>query len=192
MNSLRYSYKNGKIRNTKLIIIVAASATAVVLLLLAFFAGYALRGALMVSSSDWVINMISKYYYQDIDTSDSEDIAADALVDKYLDIYSEYYTAEEYEALLKSNGGTSSGLGISYAYIPGSGITIVGSTGNSPAFKAGIRPGDVITKVNGKSVASAEDLSRIIKDEGVKRGAVMLQIMRRGDVFFRPVPLPQK
>ena len=144
MNSLRYSYKNGKIRNTKLIIIVAASATAVVLLLLAFFAGYALRGALMVSSSDWVINMISKYYYQDIDTSDSEDIAADALVDKYLDIYSEYYTAEEYEALLKSNGGTSSGLGISYAYIPGSGITIVGSTGNSPAFKAGIRPGDVI------------------------------------------------
>lgn len=144
MNSLKYSYKNGKIRNTKLIIIVAATATAVVLLLLAFFAGYALRGALSMSSSDWVINMISKYYYQDIDTSDYEGVAADALVDKYLDAYSEYYTAEEYAALVESNSGSTSGLGVSYSYIPGKGLTVVGVTGNSPAFKAGLRSGDVI------------------------------------------------
>ena len=67
------------------------------------------------------------------------------------------------------------------------GLLVVDVDGGKPAGEADIRPGDVITKVNGKSVASAEDLSRIIKDEGVKRGAVMLQIMRRGDVFFRPV-----
>ena len=72
------------------------------------------------------------------------------------------------------------------------GLLVVDVDGGKPAGEADIRPGDVITKVNGKAVASAEDLSRIIKDEGVKRGAVMLQIMRRGDVFFRPVPLPQK
>ena len=69
------------------------------------------------------------------------------------------------------------------------GLLIVDVDQNKPAAEADLRPGDVILKANLKPVSSAQDLSRIVNDEGVKRGAVMLQISRRGDVYFRTVTL---
>jgi serine protease Do len=69
------------------------------------------------------------------------------------------------------------------------GIMVVDIDPDKPAARVDIRSGDVILKVNLKSVNSAEDLSRIVMDEGVKRGAVLLQVARRNDVFFRTVPL---
>ena len=47
----------------------------------------------------------------------------------------------------------------------------------------------MILKANLKPVRNAADLSKIVNDEGVARGAVMLQISRRGDVYFRTVSL---
>ena len=72
------------------------------------------------------------------------------------------------------------------------GLLVVDVDAGKPAGDVDIRPGDVITKVNGKPVSSPEELSAIVKGEGVKRGAVMLQLLRRGDLLFRAVPLPQK
>ena len=60
---------------------------------------------------------------------------------------------------------------------------------DKPAAEADLRPGDVILKANLKPVRSAADLSKIVNDEGAKRGAIMLQISRRGEVYFRTVPL---
>ena len=69
------------------------------------------------------------------------------------------------------------------------GLMIVDVDPDKPAAEADLRPGDVILKANLKPVNSGEALSKIVKEEGVKRGAVMLQIERRGDVYFRTVPL---
>ncbi|MDR1777782.1 MAG: DegQ family serine endoprotease [Desulfovibrio sp.] len=69
------------------------------------------------------------------------------------------------------------------------GLMVVDVAPDKPAAQVDIRPGDVILKANLKSVNSVEELSRIVKEEGVKRGAVMLQLARRDDVFFRTVPL---
>ncbi|WP_298033785.1 DegQ family serine endoprotease [uncultured Desulfovibrio sp.] len=69
------------------------------------------------------------------------------------------------------------------------GLMIVDVDPDKPAAEADLRLGDVILKANLKPVNSGEALSRIVKEEGVKRGAVMLQIERRGDVYFRTIPL---
>lgn len=69
------------------------------------------------------------------------------------------------------------------------GLVIVDVNPDKPAAEADLRPGDVILKANLKPVGSAADLSKIVNDEGVKRGAVMLQISRRGEVYFRTVTL---
>lgn len=69
------------------------------------------------------------------------------------------------------------------------GLFIVSVDPDKAAAEADLRPGDIILKANLVPVNSAAELSKIVKDVGVKRGAVMLQIQRRGDVFFRPVPL---
>ncbi|WP_291441219.1 DegQ family serine endoprotease [Desulfovibrio sp.] len=69
------------------------------------------------------------------------------------------------------------------------GLLIVDVTPNKPASEADLRPGDVILKANLKPVNTSEALSKIVNEEGVKRGAIMLQISRRGDVYFRTIPL---
>ena len=69
------------------------------------------------------------------------------------------------------------------------GLLIVDVDPDKPAAEADLRPGDVILKANLKPVNSGEALSKIVKEVGVKRGAIMLQIERRGDVYFRTIPL---
>ena len=69
------------------------------------------------------------------------------------------------------------------------GLLIVEVSPNKPAAEADLRPGDVILKANLKPVNTSEGLSKIVNEEGAKRGAIMLQISRRGDVYFRTIPL---
>ncbi len=136
------------------IIIASSVVGGLAVLVLAFFGGFWTRGAFGATSYDWALNIINTYYYTEVDTSNAQEVAIDALVEEYLDIYSEYYTAEEYAALLQSNAGKASGIGISYAFIEGEGAYIVYAVGNSPAYNAGVRSGDVIVsgKTDGESV----------------------------------------
>lgn len=57
-----------------------------------------------------------------------------------------------------------------------------------PAAEAGLREGDVIVAANLTRVSTVAELGKIVQDAKA-RGAVMLQINRRGESFFRSVPL---
>ena len=69
------------------------------------------------------------------------------------------------------------------------GLLIVSVDPDKAAAEADLQPGDIILKANQVPVNSPAELSKIVKEVGVKRGAVMLQIQRRGDTYFRAVPL---
>ncbi len=69
------------------------------------------------------------------------------------------------------------------------GLVILSIDNDKPAAESQLRVGDVITKANMKPVKTVAELARIVKEEGVKRGAVVLQINRRGDVFFCTVEI---
>ncbi len=71
----------------------------------------------------------------------------------------------------------------------GEGLMIVSVDPDKGAGEADLRAGDVILKVNQIPVSKTDDLSKIVKEFGEKRGAVMLQILRKGDVYFRAVPI---
>ena len=131
-------------KTKKVLLAVACSVLAAAVLVLVFFAGYWVRGAFGATSYDWALQIIREHYYTDVDTDDADETAIDALVSKYLDIYSEYYTAEEYAAQQSVNAGSRSGIGISCSYIPCLGLTVYSCLGNSPAFRAGLRSGDVL------------------------------------------------
>lgn len=72
------------------------------------------------------------------------------------------------------------------------GLLVVRVKGDGPAAEAGIRTGDVILSANLKPVTSADELVSIVRKEGKERGAVMLQVNRRGETFFITVTLDNK
>lgn len=58
------------------------------------------------------------------------------------------------------------------------GVLVVEVLDGTPAEKAGLRAGDVISAVEGESVADADDLVRALRDEN---GRVSLSVVRRGE-----------
>ncbi len=77
--------------------------------------------------------------------------------------------------------------------LPGSsGLFVAGVAEGGLAEGAGIQPGDVILAVNRKTVNSEEELSSLVNEAAKNRGALLLQVVRRGQVFFRPIDLTEK
>ncbi|ABB38810.1 protease Do [Oleidesulfovibrio alaskensis G20] len=69
------------------------------------------------------------------------------------------------------------------------GLLVVGIQQNSPAAMADLRPGDVILMANLKPVNTVGQLQKIVEGDAAKRGAIMFQIYRRGETFFRTLSL---
>lgn len=69
------------------------------------------------------------------------------------------------------------------------GLIVVEVDNGKPAAEADIRSGDVILQANFTPVNDVATLSKIIKEVGAARGAVMLQVNRRGDTFLRAIPI---
>ena len=66
--------------------------------------------------------------------------------------------------------------------IPGGGITVVNILVKSPAYEAGVRPGDLITQLNGAPISSAQELvSRVAQ---LKPGTIVSLGGRHGEQPF--------
>ncbi len=120
----------------------------------------------------------------DITEEEMEEGLYSGLMESLDDIYSEYYTAEEYQALMESNEGIYYGIG---AYVSLDKTTempyIVSTIAGSPAEDSEIRPGDIIYEVDGVSTAglSLTDVTGMIKgEEGTE---VTLTLIRNGEEF---------
>lgn len=148
-------------RNNKILVMkrnptlkkVIAVIVALCLLVAAFFCGYGVKSCNTNYSLEWAVNTIYENYYTDeeLTKADIYDAYMHGEINDVLDQYSAYYTEEEYAQLVSSNGGSKSGVGISYSYVEegkcsfGSGILIHYAVGNSPAKKAGIEAGTFLS-----------------------------------------------
>ncbi|MCC8194614.1 MAG: PDZ domain-containing protein, partial [Deltaproteobacteria bacterium] len=72
------------------------------------------------------------------------------------------------------------------------GVVVIKVDNGKNAAEAGIRVGDVIIAANGEPVADVDALTKIINDQGKKRGAVMLYLIRQGQKFFKTIEVPNK
>lgn len=79
------------------------------------------------------------------------------------------------ESFKKKNASDKDSIGIDFH----GGVYIDSMFRNSPAHKAGLRPGDIILKVNGKKVSKSTELQQAIKDSKV--GETISVTIRRGD-----------
>lgn len=95
------------------------------------------------------------------------------------DPYTVYYTKKEMEEIMQETNGNYVGIGIYMTQnLEKDTITIVKPIENSPAEKAGILPGDIITKVDGETYLGSqlEEASNKIKGESGTK--VTIEILR--------------
>lgn len=105
---------------------------------------------------------IDKYYLEAVDKNAFADGIYKGLLASLKDPYSTYYTAKEYSALKEASTGKYVGIGATVSQDKDSGIiSIVKPFVDSPAYQAGILPGDILYKVDGKEV-TGEDLSEVV------------------------------
>lgn len=131
---------------------------------------------------DVLARYIDNYYLDDINTEQLIDGIYQGFMAGLGDPYSGYYTKEDYKSLQETTSGIYCGIGatVSQSYETGI-ITIVKPFEGGPANKAGILPGEVLYKVDGKEV-TGEDLQEVVTEmKGEKGTKVTLEVVRDGE-----------
>jgi carboxyl-terminal processing protease len=95
-----------------------------------------------------------------------------------LDPHSSYLDKEEYIDMLENLDGGFSGLGISISQENGL-IKVIAPIEDTPAYRAGVLPGDIITQIDGKSVQGMPLDKAVRKMKGKAGTQVTLTIFRK-------------
>lgn len=100
------------------------------------------------------------------------------LADSTGDPYTEYFTAKEAKEFQGQVNGTFTGIGAELGEDEDGNIIIVSPISGNPAEKAGLRPKDIITTINGETTAGFSIDDAVKKIRGEKGTKVTLQIIR--------------
>ena len=134
-----------------------------------------------------VYNNIMDSYYEDIDEQDLVDAAIDGMLNSLDDPYSTYMDEENAETFNETVDGSYDGIGITITQNENKDILIVSVAEDSPAEKADIQSGDILLKINKKSLSglSLDKVTEIIK--GTKDKTFNLTIKRGAEELTKKV-----
>lgn len=131
---------------------------------------------------DTMQGLIDEYYIDKVEGDTLADGLYQGLMFSLGDPYAAYYTKEDFASLMEATDGVYYGIGATVSQDAKTGtITIVKPFAGSPAYKAGLLPGDVIYKVDGKDVAGI-DLTEVVSNMKGKEGTkVVITVLREGE-----------
>lgn len=125
-------------------------------------------------------NLIAKYYLFEEDKSAVEDGIYSGFMKGLGDPYSVYYNEKDYKTLTEETTGVYQGIGAMVTHNQTTGVSTISKVfKGSPSDQAGLKPGDIIYKVDGEEVTGVElDIlvgTYIRGEEGTK---VVLTVLR--------------
>ena len=125
--------------------------------------------------------LIEQRFIGQADPTKMEDAAADAMITSLGDRWSQYIPAEAYGHYMEQMANAYVGVGITVSVREdGQGVDVTQVSAGGPAEEAGLKPGDVIIKVDGQEV-DASDLTDVSnKVKGNPGTTVDLTILRDG------------
>jgi carboxyl-terminal processing protease len=123
-----------------------------------------------------VLDMIKKNYVDEVDPTTLMQGAINGMV-KSLDPHSSFMTPDLYKELEVETQGQFGGIGIEIMIIKDV-LTVVSPIEDTPAFNAGLKPGDQILKIDGKTTKNIDIMTAVKKLRGPKDTKVTITIMR--------------
>lgn len=124
-------------------------------------------------------DIIKDNYYEKIDDSKMVEGAIKGMVNGLDDPYTVFMNKKEFDELKTSTQGSFTGVGIYIGDKDGK-IVVVAPIEDSPAEKAGIKSGDIITKVNDQEVSAKESDKAVAMMKGKAGTKVKITIYREG------------
>jgi carboxyl-terminal processing protease len=127
------------------------------------------------------IDLINDDYFHSVDSSDLENASVGALIDhikrRYHDRFSHYLNPSEYDRF--KQGASLSGIGVAVNEVD-QGLRVATVYKRTPAREAGMKAGDIITAVNGDSIAGKSADAVTARIRGPAGTKVTLTVMSPG------------
>ncbi|OGV34007.1 MAG: peptidase S41 [Legionellales bacterium RIFCSPHIGHO2_12_FULL_35_11] len=125
------------------------------------------------------LSLIKKYYVKQIDDKVLFDNAIRGMLNG-LDPHSGYLDENDFQELQTATNGEFGGLGIEVTMESGV-VKVITPLVDTPAFKAGVKSGDYIIKIDNKSVQGIELKDAVNLMHGPSGSPITLTILRRGE-----------
>ncbi len=133
-----------------------------------------------------VLSLVEQSYVEPIKDGDLFDASLRGLLQE-LDPHSAYLDKDEMQELLEFSSGTYQGIGIEVELRKDRSLAIVAPIDGSPAAKAGLRPGDIITAIDGKPVKGSNANNASLGLRGKPGTTVRLNIARAGETGTKEI-----
>jgi carboxyl-terminal processing protease len=133
-----------------------------------------------------VLSIVKKSYVEEVDTKKLIYGAINGMLSS-LDPHSSFMPPDMYKEMKIETKGSFGGLGIEISIKDGM-LTVISPIEDTPAYKAGIKAGDQIVKIDDKFTKDLSVMDAVKRMRGPKGSKVILTIMREG--FEKPKEFP--
>ena len=131
---------------------------------------------------EYLEELILDCFIGEADQTAMEDAAANAMVGALGDRWSYYIPADQYQAYKEQMRNAYVGVGITISKAEdGSGMQVVSVVAGGPAEAAGVLPGDIIIRLDGRSIAGMEPADAKVLIQGEVNSLVQLSVLRNGE-----------
>ena len=140
-----------------------------------------------VQKIEYLEKLIDQEYLGDVDKDEMAEGVYAGLIYGLGDVYSRYYTADEYAQETASTDGAYAGIGVSIQKNKNGGVQIAECYEGGPGADAGLQTGDVITAINDTDVTDMElsDVVSLIREN--KDKTIVLTVFRENEEKSREI-----
>lgn len=140
-----------------------------------------------VQKIEYLEKLIDQEYLGEVDNDEMAEGVYAGLVYGLGDVYSRYYTADEYAQETASTDGAYAGIGVSIQKNKNGGVQIAECYEGGPGEEAGLQTGDVITAINDTDVTDMElsDVVSMIREN--KDKTIVLTVLRENEDTSREI-----